>query len=157
MSLFAYFRHSRAISKDSEKALLEYRNNNPEPTIKEKIQNFFQEWKESSFADKVIFTLLSPIYLFMLLLFIPVALLTILFSPFLLVILICGIICYTIPSILIGGSIDITRQIFVRKKDVWFKKWKYTDKMLGYWELTPYRMSIQGYLDFKQKLYKGNR
>ena len=76
-------------------------------------------------------------------------------SPLLIVIIIGGFFIYMIPSILIGGFIDITRQIIVRKKDAWFEKWKYADKMLNYWELTPYGMSFQGYVDFK-KHRKGN-
>ena len=82
-------------------------------------------------------------------------LLMVVLSPLLIVIIIGGFFIYMIPSIIIGGFIDITRQIIVRKKDAWFEKWKYADKMLNYWELTPYGMSFQGYVDFK-KHRKGN-
>lgn len=82
--------------------------------------------------------------------YIVTILIGILLSPLLLAIIVIGFFVYMIPSILIGGFIDITRQIIVRERDAWFEKWKYTDKMLNYWELKPYGMSPQGYVDFKK-------
>ena len=77
------------------------------------------------------------------------ALIGILFLPLFIGIIVVGFFVYMIPSILLGGFIDLARQIFVQKKDFSFEKWKYTDKILNYWELTPYGMSPQGYVDFK--------
>ena len=82
--------------------------------------------------------------------YIVVVLLMVVLSPLLILIIIGGFFIYMIPSILIGGFIDITRQIIVREKGAWFEKWKYADKLLYWWELTPYGMSFQGYVDFKK-------
>ena len=82
--------------------------------------------------------------------YIVTILIGILLSPLLLAIIVMGFFVYMIPSILIGGFIDLSRQIIVREKDDWFKKWKYTDKIFNWWELTPYGMSPQGYVDFKK-------
>ena len=87
--------------------------------------------------------------------FIPIMwLLGVLLIPLWVAILIAGFLVYIIPSIILGGIFDITRQIVVRKKDAWFLKWKYTDKALGWWEMLPYGMSLQGYRDFKEDWLK---
>tara|TARA_A100001201_G_scaffold49885_2_gene49725 strand:- start:566 stop:961 length:396 start_codon:yes stop_codon:yes gene_type:complete len=131
---------------------MEWRERNPLPTLKEKFLTFFQDWRDSNFIEKVFFVLLLPIFLLGYLILIPMLILTILFSPLLLIVLVGGIFIYTIPSIIIGGFIDILRQLFVRNKGVLFEKWKYMDKMLFWWGFTPYGMSLQGYIDFKRNL-----
>tara|TARA_B100002019_G_scaffold42802_1_gene35835 strand:+ start:608 stop:1099 length:492 start_codon:yes stop_codon:yes gene_type:complete len=83
--------------------------------------------------------------------FLPIIwLIGVLLIPLALVILVGGFLVYTIPSIILGVIFDITRQIVVRKKGTYFLKWKYTDKALGFWEMRPYGMSLQGYRDFKK-------
>ena len=67
--------------------------------------------------------------------------------------LIVGFFIYMIPSVIIGGFIDLLRQVFV-KKDYWFENWKYTDKALDFWGITPYRMSVAGYRSFKAKVIR---
>jgi len=83
----------------------------------------------------------------------PIYLLLILFSPFALLYsvaaLISGIIFYIPVSLIIGGTIDLFRNLFF-KKGVRFKKWKYTIQILSWWDFLPYGMTYDGYFDFKE-------
>jgi len=103
-------------------------------------------WNEAVDKYGLIFTIiLSPFWLlvqFVSILLLPVGIVVI--SALLIVVFFV----YMIPSVIIGGFIDLLRQVFV-KKDYWFEKWEYTDKMLEYWYFTPYGMSIGGYRAFK--------
>tara|TARA_Y100000592_G_C5248911_1_gene211914 strand:- start:16 stop:507 length:492 start_codon:yes stop_codon:yes gene_type:complete len=83
--------------------------------------------------------------------FVPILMvINILLIPLWLAILVGGFLAITIPSIILGVIFDITRQIVVRKEGTYFLKWKYTDKVLWFWEMRPYGMSLQGYRDFKK-------
>jgi hypothetical protein len=84
--------------------------------------------------------------------------------PFILGLLVVGIVFYIPISLIISITIDLVRQMFhfitggnKRNLFSWerFEKWKFTDKITDWWEIIPYGMSLGGYKRYKEnvKLY----
>lgn len=110
--------------------------------LKERVNDYLSLGGWNFVKDITYHILMSPFYFIF-----------ILFSPFLLLyavfLAISGIIFYIPVSLIIGGIIDLFRNLFF-KKGVRFKKWKYTIQILSWWEFLPYDMTYDGYLDFKE-------
>ena len=137
-----YFRHRRSVSKQTFDRRIEIEQRNKK-TLKERGKDYLNLGGWNFVKDITFHILMSPFYLFL-----------ILFSPFILLYvlaaLISGIIFYIPVSLLIGGTIDLFRNLFF-KKGVGFKKWKYTIQILSWWEFLPYGMTYDGYFDFKEE------
>jgi|TARA_B100001094_G_scaffold234582_1_gene229537 hypothetical protein len=137
-----YFRFKKSISKKTFDERIEREQRNKK-TLKERGKDYLNLGGWNFVKDITFHILMSPLYL-----------LSILFSPFILLYvvaaLISGIIFYIPVSLIIGGTIDLFRNLFF-KKGVRFKKWKYTIQILSWWEFLPYGMTYDGYLDFKEE------
>tara|TARA_R110002167_G_scaffold233600_1_gene438809 strand:+ start:3348 stop:3911 length:564 start_codon:yes stop_codon:yes gene_type:complete len=154
MMLRDYIRSSRAgalVRKADEAARMrDGLKNYSKPTFREKWSEKWNEFRGKNWLLQVIDIIGTIIILPFLILLWTIAIISwVIILPFIPFILIGGFIVYMIPSVIIGGFIDLMRKIFVR--DNQYEKWKYTDKMLGFWEFNLYGMSIQGYIDFKRK------
>lgn len=143
-----YFRHRKKCWKNfgwGIRRISDRKDYLPEDkkTLKERVNDYLSLGGWNFVKDITLHILLSPFYFIL-----------ILFSPFLLLyavaIAISGIIFYIPVSLIIGGTIDLFRNLFF-KKGVRFKKWKYTIQILSWWEFLPYGMTYDGYLDFKEE------
>lgn len=136
-----YFRHSRSVSKQTFDRRIEIEQRNKK-ALKERRKDYLNLGRWNFVKDITYHILMSPFYL-----------LLILFSPFILLFafatVISGMIFYIPVSLIIGGTIDLFRNLFF-KKGVRFKKWKYTIQILSWWEFLPYGMTYDGYFDFKE-------
>lgn len=81
--------------------------------------------------------------------------------PLIVGILVVGIVFYIPISIILGITIDVLRQTFhfltgghKRNLFSWerFDRWKYTDKIMGWWDIVPYGMSLGGYKRYKENV-----
>ena len=138
--LLEYIKHSRLESKERFQKRIEFERQ----PLKQRWKDYWGRGGWAFASDTVAFIISLPIWIIYVLL-----------SPFMIIILFAALIagiCFYIPiSLIIGVTMDFFGNVFFKKEE----KWKYTDKMLNCWELTPYGMSFQGYVDFK-KYRKGN-
>lgn len=133
--LLEYIKNSRFESKERFQRRIEFERK----PLKQRWKDYWGRGGWAFASDTIAFIITIPFGI-MYVLLLPIIII------YCLAALIAGI-CFYIPiSLIIGVTMDFFGNVFFKKEE----KWKYTDKMLNWWEFTPYGMSFQGYVDFKK-------
>ena len=143
-----YLKVKRKVANENAQALAERisARNEIEPTFKERWSDYWSQGGVAISYQTTYHLVMSPLYLIYAIWCVFLLLTCWIWIPaFILMAFI-----YIPSSLIIGGSIDLFRNLFLKKGDYWIK-WEYTDNMLDWWGLTPYGMSIEDYRGFKKE------